>query len=193
MSSTIACVPTWEKDLKAGTIEHLKKGFVNLEKHIENMKKFKIPAVVALNIFEGDTNDEIKLVKEFCKSLNIGCAEMRAFEQGAPGGVELAELVSHAVTEKSMMQPIYELEDSIEKKIEKPNCIAKTNRSLSDNPKAFGRPENFKITIRGINISAGAGFLVPLTGDVMLMPGLPKQPNAMKIDVDCAGRISGLS
>jgi formate--tetrahydrofolate ligase len=215
-----------EKELKAGTIEHLKKGFANLEKHIENMKNFKIPTVVALNIFDGDTDEEIKVAKKLCESLNVDCAETRVFEHGAQGGVELAELVSHmADTEKSMMQPIYELEDPIEKKIEKvafeiygaarvvyttqaerdirrikklgldklPICVAKTNRSLSDNPKALGRPENFKITIRGINISSGAGFLVPLTGDVMLMPGLPKAPNAMKIDVDCAGRIFGLS
>jgi formate--tetrahydrofolate ligase len=215
-----------EKDLKSGTIEHLKTGFTNLAKHVENMKKFKIPTVVALNIFNGDTDDEIKVVKDMCRTIGIGCAEVRAFEQGAPGGVELAELVCHTVeAEKSMMQPIYDLEDTIEKKIEKvafeiygasrvvyttkaekdirritklgleklPVCIAKTNRSLSDDSKLYGRPEKFKITIREINVSAGAGFLVPLTGEVMLMPGLPRSPNAMKIDVDCDGRIVGLS
>jgi formate--tetrahydrofolate ligase len=199
---------------------------VNLAKHVENMKKFKIPTVVALNIFTGDTDDEIKVVKDMCRAIGIGCAEVRAFTQGAPGAVELAELVCHTVeTEKSMMQPIYDLEDTIEKKIEKvafeiygasrvvyttkaerdirritklgleklPVCIAKTNRSLSDNSKLYGRPEKFKITIREINVSAGAGFLIPLTGEVMLMPGLPKSPNAMKIDVECDGRIVGLS
>jgi formate--tetrahydrofolate ligase len=215
-----------EKDLKSGTIEHLEKGFANLEKHIENMRNFKIPTLVALNIFEGDTDDEIKLVKELCKSLKVKCAEVRAFEQGAPGAVELAELVNQTVeTEKSMVQPLYDLEDPIEKKIEKialeiygasrvvyttkadrdirrikklgleklPICVAKTNRSLSDDPKLFGRPTNFKITISQINVSAGAGFLIPLTGDVMLMPGLPREPNAMKIDIDGEGRITGLS
>ncbi|UCG91968.1 MAG: formate--tetrahydrofolate ligase [candidate division WOR-3 bacterium] len=214
------------KDLKSGTIEHLKKGFLNLEKHIENMRKFKIPTVVALNIFEGDTEDEIKAVNEFCQSKNVRSAEVRAFQQGADGAVELAHVVSETCEkEPSHMQPLYDLEDPLEKKIEKvaheiygaarvvyipraekdmkrieklglqqlPVCIAKTNRSLSDDPKLLGRPENFKITISGINISAGAGFLVPLTGEVMLMPGLSKIPNALQIDVDEIGRIIGLS
>lgn len=214
------------KDLKSGTIEHLKKGLLNLDKHIENMRKFKIPTVVALNIFEGDTEDEIKVVKEFCQSKNVRSAEVRAFHQGADGAVELAHVVSETCEkEPSHMQPLYDLEDPLEKKIEKvaleiygaarvvyipraekdmkrieklglqqlPVCIAKTNRSLSDDPKLLGRPENFKITIRGINISAGAGFLVPLTGEVMLMPGLSKIPNALRIDVDEIGRITGLS
>lgn len=214
------------KDLKSGTIEHLKKGLLNLDKHIENMRKFKIPTVVALNIFEGDTEDEIKIVKEFCQSKNVRSAEVRAFYEGADGAVELAHVVSETCEkEPSHMQPLYDLEDPLEKKIEKvaleiygaarvvyvpraekdmkrieklglqqlPVCIAKTNRSLSDDPKLLGRPENFKITIRGINISAGAGFLVPLTGEVMLMPGLSKIPNALRIDVDEIGRITGLS
>ncbi len=215
-----------EKELRLGTIENLKEGLPNLAKHAENMKKFKIPVLVALNIFEGDTEDEIKVVQEFCQKINVGLAKVMVFEQGAAGAVELAELVSETIAkERSMMQPIYDLTDSVEKKIEKvcfeiygaaqvvytpkaekdmkriqklgldnlPVCIAKTNRSLSDDPKLFGRPENFKITISGFNISAGAGFLVPLTGEVMLMPGLPNTPNAMKIDVDNTGRIVGLS
>jgi len=214
------------KDPKSGTIEHLKKGLPNLGKHIENMKKFKIPIVVALNIFEGDTEDEIKVVKEFCRSQNTKCAEVRAFQQGTDGAIELARVVSQTSEKgQSGMKPIYDLEDPLEKKIEKvafeiygasrvvytpkaekgikriaklgldklPVCIAKTHRSLSDNSKLYGRPENFKITIRGINISAGAGFLVPLTGEVMLMPGLSKIPNAMQINVDETGRITGLS
>lgn len=214
------------KDLTSGTIEHLKKGLVNLEKHVENMKKFQIPTVVALNVFEEDTEDEMKVVKEFCQSKNVHYAEVRAFQHGADGAVELAHVVSETCeTETSHMQPLYDLTDSLEKKIEKvaleiygaarvvftpraeknirrieklklhelPVCIAKTNRSLSDNPKLLGRPENFKITISGITVSAGAGFLVPLTGEVMLMPGLSKIPNAMQIDVDEMGRITGLS
>lgn len=215
-----------KKDPKSGTIENLKNGLSNLEKHIENLKNFKIPVIVALNIFEGDTEDEIKIVSEFCQSNNTKSAIVRAFEQGASGAVELAELVGRITEkEKSYMRPIYDLDDTIEKKIEKvafniygasqvvyttkaerdikrigklrldklPVCIAKTNKSLSDNPELYGRPENFKITIRGINISAGAGFLIPLTGDVMLMPGLSKIPNAQKVDVDEDGRITGLS
>ena len=215
-----------KKDPKSGTIENLKNGLSNLEKHIENLKNFKIPVIVALNIFEGDTEDEIKIVSEFCQSNNTKSAIVRAFEQGASGAVELAELVGRITEkEKSYMRPIYDLDDTIEKKIEKvafniygasrvvyttkaerdikrigklrldklPVCIAKTNKSLSDNPELYGRPENFKITIRGINISAGAGFLIPLTGDVMLMPGLSKIPNAQRVDVDEDGRITGLS
>ena len=215
-----------KKDPKSGTIENLKNGLSNLEKHIENLKNFKIPVIVALNIFEGDTEDEIKIVSEFCQSNNTKSAIVRAFEQGASGAVELAELVGRITEkEKSYMRPIYDLDDTIEKKIEKvafniygasrvvyttkaerdikrigklrldklPVCIAKTNKSLSDNPELYGRPENFKITIRGINISAGAGFLIPLTGDVMLMPGLSKIPNAQRVDVEEDGRITGLS
>jgi formate--tetrahydrofolate ligase len=215
-----------EKDLKSGTIENLKNGLPNLAKHIENVKKFKIPSVVALYIFASDTKEEIELIKEFCKSQNVPCAEVHAFEQGADGGVELAETVIKVIEkEKSETRPIYDLADSIEKKIERvsfeiyganrvvytpkaekdikrieklgfdklPVCIAKTNRSLSDDPTLYGRPENFKITITDINISAGAGFLVPLAGEIMLMPGLAKIPNAQRIDVDKNGKIIGLS
>jgi formate--tetrahydrofolate ligase len=215
-----------EKDLKSGTIEQLKNGLPNLAKHIENVKKFKIPPVVALNIFGSDTREEIELVKKFCDSQNVHCAETRAFEQGADGGLELAKTVIKTIEkEKSETCPIYNLEDSIENKIEKvafeiyganrviytpkaekdirrieklgleklPVCIAKTNRSLSDDPTIYGRPENFKITITDINISAGAGFLVPLAGEIMLMPGLAKIPNAQRVDVDNTGKITGLS
>jgi len=214
-----------QKDLKSGTIEQLKKGLANLGKHVENLNKMMIPPVVAINIFAGDTEEEINIVKEFCRSQNTECAEVSAFEQGAPGAVELAELVCQEVEKgRCCMKPIYALEDSVEEKIEKvsteiygasrvvytpkaekdikrirkikldqlPICIAKTNKSLSDKPELYGRPENFKITIRGVNISSGAGFLVPLTGEVMLMPGLSKIPNATSIDVDEKGRITGL-
>ncbi len=215
-----------EKDTDAGTIENLKKGLPNLGKHIENMRKFGLPPIVAINIFEGDSAEEIKTVKEYCLAQNTPAAETRVFTQGADGALELAEmLVRTTQNEESRMKPIYELGDTVEKKIETialeiygaegvnyttraerdikriakygmdglPVCIAKTNRSLSDDPKLLGRPENFKITITGVNISAGAGFLVPLAGDVTLMPGLPKVPNATKIDVDDTGRIHGLS
>jgi len=215
-----------EKDTDAGTLEHLKKGLPNLGKHIENMRKFGLPTVVAINVFESDSDEEIRIVKEYCLTQNTSVAETRVFTRGADGALELADtLVQITKSEVSKMKPIYELDDTVEHKIEKiaheiygaegvnyttraerdirrivkydlsglPVCIAKTNSSLSDDPKLLGRPENFKITITGVNISAGAGFLVPLAGDVMLMPGLPKVPNAMKIDIDDAGTIHGLS
>ena len=215
-----------EKDVKSGTAGHLKKGLPNLGKHIENMRKFGVPPVVAINVFEGDTDDEIRIVKDFCESQNAPAAATRVFTNGADGALALAEHVDKAAqSEESNMRHIYALEDPIEKKIERiareiygasgvtyttraqrdirrisrfgmdklPVCIAKTNSSLSDDPKLHGRPENFNITIGGVNVSAGAGFLVPLAGDVMLMPGLPKVPNATKIDVDEMGRIHGLS
>ncbi|UCD19964.1 MAG: formate--tetrahydrofolate ligase [candidate division WOR-3 bacterium] len=215
-----------EKDGHAGTLEHLKNGLPNLAKHIENMKKFGLPVVVSINVFEGDTEDEIRAVMDFCSAQNIPAAETRAFERGAEGAIDLAEKVDRVTqSEESRMKPIYELEDPVEMKVEKiakeiygadgviyttraerdikritkfgfdklPVCIAKTNSSLSDDPKLHGRPTGFKITVTGVNISAGAGFLVPVAGDVMLMPGLPKVPNANKIDVDEMGMISGLS
>jgi formate--tetrahydrofolate ligase len=215
-----------EKDIQSGTIENLRKGLPNLGKHIENMRKFGLPPVVAINVFEGDSQEEIRVVKEYCEKQKTSATETRVFTDGADGALELAEVLDK-ITHKqdSKMKPIYELDGPVEKKIEVvareiygadgvtyttraerdirrvgkfgldklPVCIAKTNSSLSDDPKLYGRPENFKITITGVNISAGAGFLVPLAGDVMLMPGLPKVPNATKIDVDERGRIHGLS
>lgn len=215
-----------EKDIQSGNIENLRKGLPNLGKHIENMRKFGLPAVVAINVFEGDSQEEIRVVKEYCQAQKTFAAETRVFTDGADGALELAEVLDKIThSQDSKMKPIYELDGPVEKKIEVvareiygadgvtyttraerdirrigkfgldklPVCIAKTNSSLSDDPKLYGRPENFKITITGVNISAGAGFLVPLAGDVMLMPGLPKVPNATKIDVDERGRIHGLS
>jgi formate--tetrahydrofolate ligase len=215
-----------EKDLKAGTMENLKKGFSNLAKHIENVKKFGIPAVVAVNVFEGDKTEEVTAVKEFCSGQKIACAEVRSYNMGTEGALELADTVTAVMAgEKSAQRSIYELNDSVERKIEKvatevyganrviytlkaekdlkkiekygfnnlPVCIAKTNRSLSDDPAVYGRPENFKITITDVTISAGAGFLVPHAGEVMLMPGLARVPNAARIDIDAAGKITGLS
>jgi formate--tetrahydrofolate ligase len=215
-----------EKDLRSGTLGNLKKGLPNLGKHIENMRKFGLPPVVAINVFEGDSQEEIRIVKEYCQEQNTPAAETRVFTDGAEGALELAEVLVRVTNEQdSRMKPIYELDDTVENKIEiiareiygaegvnyttraerdirrihkfgfdkLPVCIAKTNSSLSDAPKLYGRPENFKITVSGVNISAGAGFLVPLAGDVMLMPGLPKMPNATKIDIDETGVIHGLS
>jgi formate--tetrahydrofolate ligase len=215
-----------EKDIRSGTLENLKKGLPNLGKHIENMRKLGLPVVVAINVFEGDSPEEIQVVKEYCQAQNTLAAETRVFTNGADGALELAEVLDRVTSEQeSMMKPIYDLDATIEEKIETvareiygadgvnyttqaerhirrihkfgldklPVCIAKTNSSLSDKAKLYGRPENFKITVSGVNISAGAGFLVPLAGDVMLMPGLPKIPNATKIDIDEKGVIHGLS
>ncbi len=215
-----------EKNIASGTFEDLNKGLPNLAKHIENMKKFGLPVIVAVNVFDGDTEDEINAVKDFCRTQNVAAAETRAFERGGEGSLALAEEVDRvAQSEKSNMKPIYELDEPADDKIEKiareiygadgviyttraekdmrriakfgfgglPVCIAKTPASLSDDPKLHGRPTGFKITISNVNVSSGAGFLIPIAGDVMLMPGLPRIPNAMKIDVDETGMISGLS
>lgn len=215
-----------EKDLKSGTIEHLKQGLPNLAKHIENVKKLGMPAIVALNRFFDDKDDEIKIVKEFCDQNQVACVEVRSFQSGGKGAIDLAQTIIKTIEQNpANPRPIYELEDSIATKIEKvateiyganrvvytpkaekdimrieklglaklPICIAKTNRSLSDDPTLYGRPVNFKITITDINISAGAGFLVPLAGEITLMPGLAKTPNAMRIDLDENGKILGLS
>ncbi len=214
------------RDPRSGSINNLKAGFENLAKHIENVDLFGIPKVVALNIFDGDTEEEIKAVIDYCRSIQCPCAPVRAFENGSSGAIELAENVQTLLNkEPSRMKPLYEFSDPVESKIEKvakliyganrvvytpraekdikrinklgfgelPVCIAKTNKSLSDNPDLLGRPKDFKITISGISISAGAGFLVPMTGEIMLMPGLAKAPNAEQIDIDEMGRISGLS
>jgi formate--tetrahydrofolate ligase len=215
-----------EKDVHAGTLEHLKKGLPNLGKHIENMKKFGLPVVIAINVFDNDTEAEINAIKDYCHTQQARTAETRVFAQGGEGALELATILDQiAQSGESKMKPIYELDHSVKEKIEivareiygadgvdyttradrdikriekfglskLPICIAKTHRSFSDDPKLYGRPEAFRIEITGVNISAGAGFLVPLAGDVMLMPGLPKAPNAIQVDIDENGQIFGLS
>ncbi len=215
-----------EKDIQTGTLEHVKLGLDNLDKHIENIKKFNMKPVVAINKFDGDTNEEIQLIKDYCKSMHVKCAEVEAFRLGSEGAIELAEIVIEESNNSSnIVKFTYDLDNSPQQKIEKiayeiygadrviftpkaekdlvlidklgfsklPICIAKTNRSLSDDPKLYGRPKNFKITITDVNISAGAGYIVPLAGDIMLMPGLAKFPNAFKIDIDDNGCIIGLS
>src|SRR4030042_6751120 len=214
------------REPKSGNIDNLIAGFENLAKHIENVAILGIPKVVALNVFDGDTDDEIKAVLDFCRPIKCKCAPVRAFENGSAGAVELAEIVHTMLKdEPTQVHPIYDLSDPVEIKIEKvakliyganrvvytpkaekdikriiklgfdklPVCIAKTNKSLSDDPDRLGRPKDFKITISGINISAGAGVLVPITGEMMLVPGLAKVPNAELIDIDEQGRIIGLS
>ena len=212
-------------DLAQENLEALKKGIVNLEKHIENLHKYGVPVVVTLNSFVSDTEAEVSFVRSFCEDAGCEFALSQVWEKGGEGGIALAEKVLETLeTKESDFHLLYEDELSLEEKITKiakeiygagsvsfsptakkqlqkltdlnfgklPVCMAKNQYSLSDDPKKLGRPENFEITIREAYVSAGAGFVVALTGDVMTMPGLPKQPAAYGIDVDDDGRITGL-
>ena len=217
-----------DEDLQIENVESLKKGLVNLEKHIENMKKYNIPVVVAINKFITDTDAEIEAIREFCNELGVEVALCEIWEKGGEGGKELVEKVIDAINknEKSTKKykPLYELDLSVQEKIEiiakeiygangvkfttkalnnikkytefnydkLPICVSKTQKSLSDNPNLLGRPENFEITINEVRVSAGAGFLVAMAGDIIDMPGLPKKPSAELIDIDENGVISGL-
>ena len=217
-----------DTDLKSENIETLKKGLVNLERHIESMQKYRIPVVVAINKFITDTNAEIKEIEKFCNAKDVEVALCEIWEKGGEGGKELVDKVISAVekNEKSeeKFSPLYELELPIKEKIEiiakeiygadgvkfmpkalnnikkyeeygydkLPVCISKTQKSLSDNPKLLGRPTGFEITINEIRLSAGAGFLVAMAGEIIDMPGLPKKPSAELIDIDENGVITGL-
>ncbi|MGI6345092.1 MAG: formate--tetrahydrofolate ligase [Bacillota bacterium] len=213
------------QDLNTENLEALEKGFANLAKHVENVRKYKVPAVVAINRFPTDTEAELQLIADKCQELGVPFALAEVFAKGGAGGIELAETVIKVLNEQpSHFEPLYPLELSIKKKIEiiareiygadgveftkdantqirsytrmgldkLPICIAKTQYSLSDNPDLLGRPEGFTITVREVRASVGAGFLVAITGDIMTMPGLPKQPAAENIDIDEKGEISGL-
>lgn len=212
-------------ELAVPNVEAVKRGLVNLEKHIENVKKFGVPVVVAINIFAQDTAEELDAVREHCSKHDVNVALSDVFAKGGEGGIELAkEVIALADSGKSDFHPIYSLDLPLKEKIsviakeiygadnvnytkeaEKalkefealgygnlPVCMAKTQYSFSDDPALLGRPVGFNITIRNCRISAGAGFIVVLTGDVMTMPGLPKVPAAEKIDVSDEGVISGL-
>lgn len=203
----------------------LKKGIVNLEKHIENLQKYKIPVVVTLNSFITDTEAETAYVKQFCEERGCEFAISQVWEKGGEGGILLAEKVLETLENKeSNFELLYPDEISLAEKIETvsreiygaesvtysaqaqkqlqkleelgfgkfPVCMAKTQYSLSDDPALLGRPENFKVNVREVYVSAGAGFIVVLTGAVMTMPGLPAQPAAFGIDVNEEGRITGL-
>lgn len=206
-------------------LEALEAGFANLEGHVENMKKFGVPAIVAINQFPTDTEAELELVREKCKAIGSEAVMSEVWAKGGEGAIEVAEAVVRVCEENTAdFKPLYEVEGSIQEKIEKiakdiygadgvdftgpakkqikkieeigmdkmPICMAKTQYSFSDDPTLLGRPKGFKITVREIRVSAGAGFLVALTGDVMTMPGLPKVPAADKIDILPDGEIIGL-
>ena len=206
-----------ERDLKEENLDALKAGLGNIEKHIENMGKYNLPIVVALNKFVTDTDAEMKLMEDWAKEIGVEFSLTEVWAKGGEGAIDLAEKVVNIVENNNQeIKFIYEDEDSIEDKINKvakeiygagsvnftdealvklgrinllgynnyPICIAKTPNSLSDNPKLIGRPRDFEITVTDMNIRSGAGFIVVYLNKVMTMPGLPKVPNALAIDVD---------
>ena len=212
-------------DLNTENLEALKKGIVNLEKHIENLQKYGVPVVVTLNAFVSDTEAEVSFVKSFCEERGCEFAISEVWEKGGEGGIALAEKVLDTLEKKkSDFHVLYEDSLSLKEKIQTvareiygavdvsyasaalkqldkltelgfgnlPVCMAKTQYSLSDDPALLGRPENFTINVREAYVSAGAGFVVVLTGAVMTMPGLPKKPAAFAIDVNDEGVITGL-
>ncbi len=212
-------------DLNEENLEALKKGIVNLEKHIENLHKYGVPVVVTLNSFLTDTQAELDFVREFCERNQCDFALSKVWEKGGDGGIELAKAVLNTLeTKTSNFHVLYDTKCSLKEKIETiakeiygaenvvfasscikqlkkleelgfgelPICMAKTQYSLSDDPAKLGRPTGFEMNIRDAYVSAGAGFVVVLTGTIMTMPGLPKQPAAYLIDVNENGVITGL-
>jgi formate--tetrahydrofolate ligase len=212
-------------ELAAENMEALAKGFENLQKHIENVAKYGVPAVVAINAFPTDTEKELQFVYDKCRELGAEVALSEVWAKGGEGGKELAQKVLDTIEQKpSNFKVLYETELPIKDKIAKiateiygargvvytaeaektiakftemgygnlPICMAKTQYSLSDDQTKIGRPRDFDITVREVRLSAGAGFLVCITGAIMTMPGLPKRPAACSIDIDENGVISGL-
>lgn len=211
--------------LKDENLMALEKGIENLEKHIENVHKFGVPTIVAINRFPDDTEQEIELLRKKCEEIGVDVALSEVWAKGGAGGIELAEkLFKILENEESQFEFLYNIDAPIKNKIETiaeeiygadgvdysdkalsqiekynkegynklPVCMAKTQSSISDKPSLKGRPRGFKISVKEINLSAGAGFLVVMTGPVLIMPGLPKRPSAEDIDIDAEGKISGL-
>lgn len=213
-----------KEDLKEENIDALKKGCVNLGAHIDNLKKYGVPVVVAINHFYADTQAEIDFVEEYCKSKGADFAVTKCFAEGGAGGVELAQKVVEACDKENNFHHLYDLDMPVYEKIETiakeiygadgvdytkeakasidgfiklgadkmPVCMAKTQYSLSDNPKLLGKPEGFRITVSSASLSNGAGFIVCQTGSIMTMPGLSKSPAAYRIDIDENGNTVGL-
>lgn len=213
-----------KQDLTKENLDALKKGSVNLGAHIENLKKFGVPVVVAINHFYADTDAEIEYILNYCREKGATAAVTKCFAEGAEGSKELAQLVVEACEKESNFKQLYSLDMPVYDKIETiareiygadgveysneakksldafielgadkmPVCIAKTQYSLSDNPKLLGRPSGFKINITSVDLSNGAGFVVCRTGNVMTMPGLSKSPAAYNIDIDENGNTVGL-
>ena len=212
-------------DLNNENLEALEKGIPNLLKHVSNIKNvYKLPCVVAINAFPTDTKAELDFVEAKCKELGVNVALSEVWAKGGEGGIKLAEEVIRLVEEPNDFSYAYELEGSIEDKLNQivqkvyggkkvvltanaqkqakqlealgfgncPICVAKTQYSLTDDQTKLGAPTDFEVTVRNLKISAGAGFIVALTGEIMTMPGLPKVPAAERIDVDETGKITGL-
>ncbi len=212
-------------ELKTENVEALRKGSINLKTHIENMHKFGVPVVVAINRFESDTDAEIAVIEEVCSEMGVEYSLAEIFAKGGEGGKDLAQKVCDTIEKKKSdfhvlydeKLPIQEKLEIIAKEIYRadgviytaqaqkalkeieglgfadiPVCVAKTQYSLSDDPAKLGKPQGFKITVRDLKLSSGAGFVVAYTGDIMTMPGLPKLPAANLIDCDNSGNITGL-
>ena len=213
------------KELSEERLEALEKGIANLDKHIENMKKYNLPVVVAINRFVSDTERELEFIEKHCKELDVPVALCEVWAKGGEGGIALAkEVMAQLEKETDNYTPLYSLDLSIKEKIETiakeiygadgvefssgakkmlkiidelgygnlPVCMSKTQKSLSDNASLIGRPTGFTVTINELRISAGAGFIVAMAGDIIDMPGLPKKPAAELIDIDENGKIEGL-
>lgn len=214
-----------KKDLEIENLDALRAGIENLEKHIENISKYNLPSVVAINAFPTDTEAELQLLNEICQSIGVDVAISKVWEKGADGGNELAEKLMDVLEHKEAhFKPIYDLNLSIADKIKTiakeiygaddviftkkvlnkmktyeeqglgdlPICVAKTQYSLSDDPALLGRPSGFKVEINDLIPNTGAGFLVAISGNIMRMPGLPKVPAAVHMDIDEDGKITGL-
>ncbi len=213
-----------KEDLGKINMKALEAGIPNLEKHVENILSFGLPAVVAINVFPTDTAEELELITVKCAKLGAPVLKSNVWEKGGEGGIELAEAVVKACSKENSFHYLYDVRMTPEEKInviatqiygadgvsytEKAIkdlqqihymgkddlliCMAKTQASLSDDPAQKGRPSNFKVTVREVRLSAGAGFIIPITGSIMTMPGLPKRPAACSIDVDANGRVNGL-
>lgn len=211
-------------ELATENIEALKKGMTNLAKHIENIQKFGLSIVVAINAFPTDTENELQELKALCESMGASVSISEAWAKGGEGAIDLAQKVIEATEKPSNFQYMYDVNDSIKDKInaiatkiygadgvnytpavektiaefeaegldKMPICMAKTQYSLSDDQFKLGAPTGFKITVRELRISAGAGFIVALTGNILTMPGLPKKPAAENMDIDINGKITGL-
>lgn len=212
-------------ELEDEDIDTVRRGFENLDKHVENLRKFGVSVVVAVNRFPMDTDAEIEAVIEHCEEdLGVDVAESNVFSDGGEGGIELAEKLVEAAESESQFEPLYDTDATIKEKIETvateiygadgveyhgdaeddierlmglgfdevPVCMSKTFHSLSDDPSLKGAPESWTLEVKEVYPSAGAGFLVVLTGDVLTLPGLPSDPAAANMDIDPDGTISGL-
>ncbi|MET3617502.1 formate--tetrahydrofolate ligase [Peptoniphilus olsenii] len=214
-----------KKDLKPENVEALEKGFENLKRHVKNVKKFGVPAIIAINRFESDTEKEIAKLEELCEELGVRISLCDCFAKGGEGAEDLAkQLVDLIDEEENNFKPLYDVEGTIEEKVNTivkeiyggrqanftkaaqnqakkleaigldrlPICVAKTQFSFTDDQKVMGAPSDFDIEIQDVRVSAGAGFIVVQTSNIMVMPGLPKVPAANKMDIENDGTITGL-